>query len=74
MIQSRLQIQNGRGGGGSKTQPLWKATGEQNKKRQKLLDRKEKLYAVAQLVDSLRYKPEGREFDFRWCHCDLSLA
>jgi hypothetical protein len=23
-------------------------------------------YAVAHLVDALRYKPEGREFDFQW--------
>jgi hypothetical protein len=25
-------------------------------------------YAVAQLVEALRYKPEGRGFDSRWCH------
>jgi hypothetical protein len=25
-------------------------------------------FAVAQLVVALRYKPEGRQFDFRWCH------
>jgi hypothetical protein len=24
--------------------------------------------AVAQLVETLRYKPEGRGFDSRWCH------
>jgi hypothetical protein len=24
--------------------------------------------AVAQLAESLRYKPEGRGFDSRWCH------
>jgi len=24
--------------------------------------------AVAQLVDALRYKPEGRGFDSQWCH------
>jgi len=23
-------------------------------------------YAMAQLVEALRYKPEGRGFDFRW--------
>jgi hypothetical protein len=23
---------------------------------------------VAQLVEALHYKPEGRGFDFRWCH------
>jgi hypothetical protein len=23
---------------------------------------------VAQLVEALRYKPEGRAFDSRWCH------
>ena len=25
-------------------------------------------YAVAQLVEALRYKPDGRGFDSRWCH------
>jgi hypothetical protein len=25
-------------------------------------------YAVAQLVEALRYKPEDRGFDSRWCH------
>ena len=30
--------------------------------------------AVAQLVDALRYKPEGRGFDSRWCHWNFSLA
>jgi hypothetical protein len=29
---------------------------------------------VAQLVDALRYKPEGRGFDFRWCHWKFSLT
>jgi hypothetical protein len=24
-------------------------------------------HAVAQLFEALRYKPEGREFDSRWC-------
>jgi hypothetical protein len=27
---------------------------------------------VAQLVDALRYKPEGRGFDSRWCHWNPS--
>ena len=31
-------------------------------------------YAVAQLVDALRYKPEGRGFDSRWCHWKFSLT
>jgi len=26
------------------------------------------IYAVAHLVEALRYKPEGRGFDSRWCH------
>ena len=30
-------------------------------------------HAVAQLVEALRYKPEGREFDSRWCHWNFSL-
>ena len=25
-------------------------------------------HAVAQLVEALRYKSEGRGFDSRWCH------
>ena len=25
-------------------------------------------HAVEQLVEALRYKPEGRGFDSRWCH------
>jgi hypothetical protein len=29
---------------------------------------------VAQLVEALRYKPEGRWFDFRWCHWNFSLT
>ena len=31
-------------------------------------------HAVAQLVEALRYKPEGRGFDSRWCHWDFSLT
>jgi hypothetical protein len=31
-------------------------------------------HAVAQLVEVLRYKPEGRVFDSRWCHCKFSLT
>jgi hypothetical protein len=30
--------------------------------------------AVAQLVEALRYKPEGRGFDSRWCHWSFSLT
>jgi hypothetical protein len=26
------------------------------------------LSLVAQLAEALRYKPEGRGFDSRWCH------
>jgi len=29
---------------------------------------------VTRLVEVLRYKPEGREFDFRWCHWIFSLT
>ena len=32
------------------------------------------LYAVAQLVETLRYKPEGRGLDSRWCHWNFSLT
>ena len=31
-------------------------------------------YAVAQLVEALRYKSEGRGFDSRWCHWNFSLT
>jgi hypothetical protein len=31
-------------------------------------------HAVAQLVETLRYKPEGRGFDSRWGHWDFSLT
>jgi hypothetical protein len=31
-------------------------------------------HAVAQLVEALRYKPEDRRFDFRWCHWNISLT
>jgi hypothetical protein len=32
-----------------------------------------KAHAVTQLVKALRYKPEGRTFDSRWCHWNFSL-
>ena len=28
---------------------------------------------MAQLVETLRYKPDGRGFDSRWCHWNLGL-
>ena len=31
-------------------------------------------HAVAQSVEALRYKPEGRGFDSRWCHWNFSLT
>jgi hypothetical protein len=31
-------------------------------------------YAVAQLVEALRYKPECRGFDSRWCHWNFPLT
>jgi hypothetical protein len=31
-------------------------------------------YAVAQLAEALRYKPEGRGFDSRWCSWNFSLT
>jgi hypothetical protein len=32
------------------------------------------VHAVAQLVEALRYKPERRGFDSRWCHWNFSLT
>ena len=31
-------------------------------------------HAVAQLVEALPYKSEGRGFDSRWCHWNFSLT
>ena len=31
-------------------------------------------HAVAQLVEALRYKPQGRGFNSRWCHWNFSLT
>jgi hypothetical protein len=31
-------------------------------------------HAVAKLVGALRYNPEGRGFDSRWCHWKFSLT
>ena len=31
-------------------------------------------HAVAQFVEALRYKPEGRGFDSQWCHWNFSLT
>ena len=31
-------------------------------------------HSVAQLVEALRYKSEGRGFDPRWCHWNFSLT
>jgi hypothetical protein len=31
-------------------------------------------HAVAQLVEALSYKPEGRGFDSRWCYWNFSLT
>ena len=31
-------------------------------------------HAVAKLVEALRYQPDGRGFDSRWCHWNFSLT
>ena len=31
-------------------------------------------HAVAQLIEALRYKLEGREFDSQWRHCNILLT
>jgi hypothetical protein len=31
-------------------------------------------HAVLQLAEALRYKPEGRGFNSRWCHCNFSMT
>jgi hypothetical protein len=45
-------------------------------KSDKLIGTKEYLtgHAVAQLIEALRYKPEGRGFDSRWCHWNFPLT
>ena len=30
-------------------------------------------HAVEQLVEAMRYKPEGRGFDSRWCHWNFFI-
>jgi len=30
-------------------------------------------HAVSKLVQALYHKPEGREFDFRWCYWNFSF-
>ena len=37
-------------------------------------DQTKERHAVAQLVEALRYKSEGRGFDPRWCHWSFSLT
>jgi len=32
------------------------------------------VHAVAQFVEALRYKSEGRGLDSRWCHWNFSLT
>ena len=39
-----------------------------------LLPRSILVHAVAQLVEALLYKPEGRGFVSRWCHSNVSLT
>ena len=31
-------------------------------------------HTVAQLIEALRYKPEDRGFETRWCHWNFSLT
>jgi hypothetical protein len=31
------------------------------------------VYVVAQLIEALRYKPEGRGFNSRWCQWNFSI-
>jgi hypothetical protein len=31
-------------------------------------------HAVAQLVEAMRYEPEGRGFDSQWCNWNFSLT
>jgi len=39
-----------------------------------IVNKRDSLYAAAQLVEALRYKPEGRGFDSRWCHWNFVLT
>jgi hypothetical protein len=42
--------------------------------KKEAITQKDRWHGVAQLVDALRYKPEGRDFDFRWCHWTFSFT
>jgi hypothetical protein len=36
--------------------------------------RHSQVHPVAQLVEAQHYKPEGRGFDYRWCHWKFLLT
>jgi len=47
--------------------------GLNNKKKKCIVVNNEDVLMV-QFVEALRYKPEGRRFDSRWCHWNFSLT
>jgi len=42
--------------------------------REKIIRKDSVPFVVALLLEALRYKPEGRGFDSRWCHRNFSLS
>jgi hypothetical protein len=47
--------------------------GNLNRKEKEVLQILRILRNILQLVEELRYKPEGCGFDSRWCHSNFSL-
>ena len=62
------------------TSPTWKASVSDTPSRLNYciilwyIDNVRGTLLVEQLVEALRYKSEGREFDSRWCHWIFSLT
>jgi hypothetical protein len=62
----RVPVNDGSGGGESE----WEALTSSPSKGKLILKQR----TVAQLVEALLHKPEGRGFDSRWYHSNFSLT
>ena len=65
---------------GSAVKISWNDRGKNGEVLHKVMEERSVLHtirrghAVAQLFETLLYKPEGRGFDSRWCHWNFSLT
>ena len=55
---------------GQHNEPHW-GSGNRQSEQRTITPRR---HAVAELAETLRYKPEDRGFDSQWCHCNFSLT